>query len=117
MAQNTNAHDELLDRTLREELSDERSMMAESLGVFTGKRRFWNMYAAAVTFATFAAAIFAVVRFFGATGTDAKLLWATVFLAALIFTLALKVYFWMQMVRNEVLREVKRLEVRVASGG
>ncbi len=113
------AHDDgdaVFDEALKRELADERPMIAESLSVFRGRRRFWNIYAAVVTFVAFGVAIFAAVRFFGATEMDAKLLWATVFLAGLIFTLALKVYFWLQMVRNEVLREVKRVELRVAEG-
>jgi len=106
-----------LDAALREELGRESSLIWESVGVFTGRRKAWNIAAAVVTFAFFAVTIVAGVRFFGAGDFGEKLLWSTVFLAGLIVMLALKVYFWLQMVRNEVLREVKRFELRVAERG
>mgnify|MGYP006269667541 FL=1 len=108
--------DAVLERAVREELAAEPSMIAESLGVFAGRRRGWHVAAAVVTFVSFAVVVLAAVRFFGASGLEEKLMWATVFLGGLIVTLALKVYFWLQMVRNAVLREVKRVELRVVEG-
>lgn len=114
MEQHTNDHDATLERALKEEFTRERSLMAESFGVFTGRRRFWNIAVAVETFAFFSVSVFAAARFFGAEEVDAKLLWATVFLGGLVIMTALKFYLGLQMLRNEVLREVKRLELRVA---
>jgi hypothetical protein len=105
-----------VERAVREELGREPSVFAEGVGVFRGRRAAIHIAAAVVTFALFAVCVYAAVRFFGVSSLDGKVLWSTLFLASLIWVLALKVYFWIQMMRNAVLREVKRVELRVAEG-
>ncbi len=57
------------------------------------------------------------VRFFGVTGVEDKLLWATVFLMSGMMMSMIKVMHWMMINRNRILREVKRLELEVARLG
>jgi hypothetical protein len=61
-----------------------------------------------------AVAVVAAVKFFGAEGVRNQILWATVFLTSNMIVMILKVWFWMIMNRNRILREVKRLELRIA---
>jgi hypothetical protein len=112
----TNDNDDLLRRALEDELKREPTMIAESLGVFTGRRRWWNVYAAAVVVAFTVLGVVAAVRFFGVEATNDRLLWATTFLFSVLVIMSLKVWFWLQMMRNAVLREVKRVELRLAEG-
>ena len=92
-------------------------MIGESLGVFTGRRRWWNVYAAAIVVVFTVLAIVAAVRFFGTDVTNARILWATAFLFSALVVMSLKAWFWMQMTRNAVLREVKRVELRLVERG
>jgi len=58
--------------------------------------------------------IWFAVMFFTATETRAMIGWATGFLFVTIFIVAMKIWFWMQMEKYVVLRELKRLEAQVA---
>lgn len=109
--------DAVLERAMRDELEREPGVFAEGFGVFRGRRALANVGAAVVTFVCFGVSVFAAVRFFGVGTIEEKVLWSTVFLGALILSLALKVYFWLQMARNAVLREVKRVELRLMQDG
>ena len=58
--------------------------------------------------------VIAAVRFFGADAVKGQILWATAFLASGMTVMMLKMWFWMIMNRNRIIREVKRLELRIA---
>lgn len=60
------------------------------------------------------AAVWFAIMFFKATQVQHMIAWATGFIAALLMVMALKLWFWMQMAKYDVLREVKRLELQVA---
>ncbi len=103
-----------LERALRAELAAEPSLFAESMGVFAGRRRWWNLYAAGVVFGFFALAVVAALRFFGTPDAADRVLWATAFLFGMLIVMSVKIWFWLQMMRNSLLREIKRLELRLA---
>ena len=81
---------------------------------FRGKMRWatltlW-MYALGGT----ALAIFAAIRFFGADQAWDKVFYATLFLTGWGLVLFMKLWYWQILNRNNVLREIKRLELRIA---
>lgn len=61
-----------------------------------------------------AGAVASALAFFGATGTRDQILYATLFLWTMSAAGLIKAWFWMQIHRNRVLREVKRVELQVA---
>ena len=85
-------------------------MLAE---VFRGRRRWINLYGFFLTFVFLGLAVWCAVRFFGAEGTQAQIGWAAGFLWSAMCVAMLKMWFWMEMHKNQVLREVKRLELQV----
>jgi len=101
---------------LDEALADpsEQGLLTMALEIFAGKRRWLNAYAMFLGVVFTAAGIFCMVRFFQSSDVRIMLMWGFG-AAGLIFAVAaLKLWFWMEMQTNSVLREVKRLELQVA---
>ncbi len=109
-----------LDRKIREALADtregeelfvEQSLMAEAIAPFRGKRKWVNFIGLTYGVLGLAIAIWGGIRFFEAEDTRAQILWAVVCLIGVLFNAFLKVFFWMEMHSNRILREVKRVEL------
>ena len=82
--------------------------------LYRGRRRWINLIASMGTFILFATQLWCGYQFFGAETTQAMIAWATGFLALFIWLVLMKLWFWLELVRNSVTREVKRLELQVA---
>jgi hypothetical protein len=65
------------------------------------------------TFVFLGLAVFAAVQFFAADEIKSLILYATLFLTALIVVAILKLWFYLVWVRNSILREIKRCELRL----
>jgi hypothetical protein len=114
-----------LDQAIRQALSAEDAeflarfekeapLHEQVLGTFTGQWAALNMFAAAITFAMFAAFLYCVWQFFQAGELRDLIFWSAGALVSALFVAMLKIWFWMEMHKNAVLREVKRLELQVA---
>lgn len=76
--------------------------------------RWVTAYVFTASIALMAVGIWCGIRLFAATEVRELVLFATGLLAILMAILAMKVWFWMQMEKYVLLREVKRLELQVA---
>lgn len=113
-----------LDALIREALSTEErevfdrlgepSLPAMMIGGFRGRLRWMNFYAMLMTFAFFALAVVSVVKIFQAEEVADMLRWGVGFAFGLAGTMALKVWFWLEMQRFALSREIKRVELAVA---
>ncbi|MEM9367628.1 MAG: DUF6768 family protein [Planctomycetota bacterium] len=92
----------------------ESSLPTSVMQVYTGRRRWINLSATVVTFAVFALQVWCGYRFFNAETTRELIGWATGFLTLFVWVVMMKLWFWLEMLRNSVTREVKRLELQVA---
>jgi len=101
------------DRALYDQLG-EQSMLGMMTGAFKGRNWFLNVYAFVVSFVLFIGAIYCLVRFFQATETHAQLAWALGVWFGMMATGFIKLWFWLEIQRNQIIREVKRLELQVA---
>jgi len=81
--------------------------------VFRGRRRWLNAYGFLLTFIFLALSVYCAFRFFNAPDTQPQIAWATGFLFTSMAVAMLKMWFFMEMNKNTVLREVKRLELQV----
>lgn len=93
---------------------DEQSVWAQWFGVYRGRNAWINLLAGVFTFVFFGVAIWMGVSFFRAESTNAKLAWGLGCLFSLIAMGNLKMWMWMQMDKNALLREIKRLELQIA---
>jgi hypothetical protein len=112
--------DDAIRKALRAENEDLLKDLAEP-GIFSRMLiamrqgpRWTTVYVMAMSVALTIAAIWFAVRFFGATETREMIAWSTGFLAALLMVAMLKLWFWLQMEKYVILREMKRLELQVA---
>ena len=96
--------------------SDEEPNLAEEvITVFRGRRRWMHVLVALVTFALFAFCVWAAFRCYEADNVREQLLFGGLALALLLATSLMKVWFWLEMHTNRVLRELKRIELLVLS--
>lgn len=100
--------DELVHRT-------EPSIFAMTGSVLRGRQWWVNIPAFLFTLVFFAAAIFTAVKFFQVETVRDQIMCATGFMMFMMMVMALKLWFWMVMNRNAVTREVKRVELQIAS--
>lgn len=102
------------DAELFDEYSDEPSMVSMVFEVFRGRHRWLVLWMWLVSVAMLIFGIVAVVQFFKVETTREMIAWAIGFLTCLSAVSMLKVWFWMEMQKNSITREVKRLELQIA---
>ena len=93
---------------------DEQAMIQQMLATFRGRNRWLAALAMVYTFVFFVLSIVCIVFFFRATETKDYVMWATAALFCWIAVGLLKSWWFMQMDKHAILREVKRLELQVA---
>jgi hypothetical protein len=114
-----------LDQAIRQALSAEDAeflakfekdapLHEQVLGTFSGPFGGLNILAAVMTLGAVGVMFFCAWQFFQASEIRDQVLWSASTMTAVIFVSMLKIWFWMEMHKNQVLREVKRLELQVA---
>ena len=96
-------------------LAVEPNLAEELIAAFRGRNRWTNLLAVVFSVVSFAVAIWSGFRFYEAAEVREQLLWGGLCLFMLIFISFMKVWFWMEMHSNRVLREVKRVELLLLS--
>ena len=121
MKTNNEEIDKLIKETLTEEEAkfyddlDEQNVLQMIWGLFKGKNK-WIMYLMnLMTLVFFGLFIYCLVQFFNSEVTFDLIKWATGSLVFLIGVSMLKIFAWMQMDKNALLREIKRLELQLSS--
>ncbi|WP_299336205.1 DUF6768 family protein [uncultured Psychroserpens sp.] len=119
----TNMED--IDKLIKETLTEEETKFYNSLeeqnvlgmigGLFKGKNKWILILMNMMTLVFFGLFIYCVINFFDAVEIKALLKWGLGSLVFLIGVSMLKIFAWMQMDKNALLREMKRLELQVSS--
>lgn len=113
--------DQLIKDTLSKEEAafydslEEQNVFASIFDLFKGKNAWFMILANILTVVFFGCFIYCVMQFFKATGDDALIKWGLGSIICLFGVSMLKIYAWMQMNKNALLREMKRLELQVVS--
>ncbi len=103
------------DRALLAELGGERSLAGQVGETFRG-RQAWLV--ALVWLAVTGWSVLAGVsawKFFSVSGADAQLPWVLGLVLSFIAIAMLKIWYWMELNKNALRREIKRLELQVAA--
>ena len=114
-----------IDRMIREALRDRDAELLEQAGgeqaihqtvidVFRSKSRWLVIGSMLATLGLVILAVFAAMEFYSASATRDMLVWGAVCFYCLTGILGMKIWFWLEMSKVAVLREVKRLELQVA---
>ena len=101
------------DRALLEKFG-EQGVFGQWFGVYSGTMRGIAAFATLLTFALFGGAVYCGWRFFGAVEALDAARWGAGAVMLMVMVGFLKLWFWLRMESNRVLREVKRLELQIA---
>lgn len=114
-----------IDERIRKELEDEGKAV-DQLGidetglfpmmfrVFTGGLRRWAAYGMFLTLVFFGLTVWCGYEFFTASSVDDRVFWGVLAVAAVHAVSMLKMWFFMEMNRHSVTREIKRVEIALA---
>ena len=114
-----------IDKMIRDALPAEDVELFESLGEKQGIREMvvdsfrgktgWLVTVVFVTIPAFVVvAVVAAVQFFQVETVNEMIAWACAFMFCWIAIGMMKVWYWMELSKNTVIREVKRLELQIA---
>ena len=114
-----------IDRMIREALREEDAALYESVGgeqavhqivfdIFRGKSRWLVVTSIIIGVVFMALAVVSAWRFYQAEQMREMLIWGAGCFFCLAAVTAMKIWFWMEMSKNAVTREIKRLELQLA---
>ena len=113
--------DELIKQALSEEESeilerlDEQSIFEQVMSNFQGKMKWVAMYSAFMMLVLFGLSVYCFIEFLQAEEIRQMLLWGAGMGMGMMAVGMLKTWHWMQMDKNTLLREIKRLELHIAA--
>lgn len=102
------------DEAFLRELEDRRGLMDQVSATFHGPMRYWTWVANIVILAATATGLFAIWQMFQSETTRGLILWAAAGWAAWTVQIALKQWIWDRINMLNVLRELKKIELRLA---
>jgi len=118
-------HMEDIDKLIKDTLTQEEAKFYDELeeqnvfqmlgGLFQGKNKWIMLMMNFMTLVFFALFIYCTVQFFDTENTNEMIKWGLGGLVFLFGVSMLKVFAWMQMDKNALLREMKRLELQISS--
>lgn len=121
MKNNTQQIDQLIKATLSQEefelyeALDEQNIFQSLIGIFKGKNK-WIMYVMNImTLIFFTLFLYCLIMFFKTDITNELIQWGIGIVVFLLALSMLKLFAWMQMDKKALIREIKRLELQVAS--
>ena len=116
---------ESIDKLIKETLTEEEAKFYENLeeqnvlqmigGLFQGKNKWLLVMMNVVTVVFFGLFIYCLIQFFNVESTKELLKWGLGSIVFLLGVSMLKIFAWMQMDKNAIIRELKRLELQLSS--
>ena len=121
MNKKTEKIDDLIKETLSKEEAafydelEEQNLIGKIGEVYRGKLGWLAAIMNVVHLLMFMAFVYCIVQFFNTDNTNELIKWASAGFLSMIAMGMLKLFVWMQMDKNALLRELKRLELQVAA--
>jgi len=121
MKNNIEEIDKLIKETLTQEESkfydglDEQGLWGMVVGIFQGKLGWIVAIMNIINLIVFGVLIYCFIQFFNVTDTNELIKWGLGIVICMVFNTMIKLYAWMQMDKNAIIREMKRLELQVSS--
>jgi len=121
MKNNIEEIDKLIKETLTQEESkfydglDEQGLWGMVVGIFQGKLGWIVAIMNIINLIVFGVLIYCFIQFFNVTDTNELIKWGLGIVICMVFNVMIKLYAWMQMDKNAIIREMKRLELQVSS--
>jgi hypothetical protein len=92
-------------------LAGEPNLAEEVITAFRGRHRWLSTLMVVVNLVFFAGVIWSAVRFLGAGTVQAQMQWGALAFVLLVAVTSIKLWFWLELHTNRVLRELKRVEL------
>lgn len=116
---------ENIDELIKETLTQEEAKFYDELGtqgiwgmfgeIFKGKLGWLAIIMNIVNLFVFGLLIYCLIQFFNVTETNDLIKWGMGIVICIMFNSMIKLYAWLQMDKNAIIREIKRLELQVSS--
>ena len=101
------------DQKLIDEIDDEAGLFDMIAMTFKGKNAWMTWYMWIMGFVVFVVGLMFLEQYSNAEDLKERLSWALAIITCLLIIVILKVIGWFQIMRAEMMREIKRLEMRV----
>ncbi len=121
MKNNMEDIDNLIKETLTQEEAkfydelDEQNILQMLWGVFKGKNSWIALIMNIVNIIIFGLFIYCIIQTMDVENTNDLILWVGACIFCFITMSMIKIYIWMQIHRNALTREIKRLEIQISS--
>jgi len=102
------------DPDLLEGFDEEPSIFELLFDTMRGRNRWLNLLGVIITLVFLGLAVFCAVQFFSTEEVRDLLMWATGFIFCALAVSMMKVWYWLEIQRNALTREIKRLELQIA---
>ncbi len=116
---------EEIDQLIKEALTEEEAKFYDNLGeqnvfqmlggMFDGKNKWIIILMNVVSFIAFGFFVYCIVQFFSTDVTNELIKWSIAGILCILMISMLKIFIWMQMDKNSIIRELKRLELQVST--
>jgi cell division protein FtsL len=116
---------EEIDALIKEALTEEEAKFYDNLdeqnifemlgGLFQGKNKWIILLLNVVMVVVFGALVYSVVQFFNTELTNELIKWSLAIVVCLLVVSMLKMFIWMQMDKNSIKREIKRIELQIST--
>lgn len=94
---------------------DEQNLLQMFGGVFDGKNKWIVIMMNIVNLIVLGFFVYCIVQFFNTDVTNELIKWSVAGIICILTLSMLKLYMWMQMDKNSIIRELKRLELQVSA--
>ncbi len=102
------------DAEVFDDWGSEPSMFTLVMDTFRGRHKWLVMLTVFWSLTFFVLAIVSAVKFFNTEDSRDMMLWALGFVFCMSAVSMLKVWFWMELNKNAIMREIKRVELQIA---
>lgn len=112
--------DQIIKEALNQEEADfydnlgEQSMPEMMTGLFRGKMKWWSVLIFAFSFIFFGLALYCGIKFFQVEDLRMMIIYGAGTFMFMMAVTMLKLWSWMQMDKNALLRELKRMELQIS---
>lgn len=113
--------DQLIKETLTQEEAkfyddlDEKNILGSLVEIFNGKNSWIVILMNIVSLVAFGLFVYCVVQFFNTDDTNELIKWVAGGFIFISMSSMIKLYMWMQVDKNRVLNEIKRIEILISS--
>ena len=113
--------DQLIKQTLTQEEAkyyddlDEKNILGSLIEIFNGKNSWIVIIMNIVSLIAFGLFVYCVVQFFNTDDTNELIKWVAGGFVFISMSSMIKIYMWMQVDKNRVLNEIKRIEILISS--